>query len=214
MAVYSCYQGDNGVLIASVAQLYLKAKQRICDPTYGKGVFWRDIDSSTYELYASDLVTVPNRKWDFRKLPYPDHSFDHFVFDPPYAHNPGTLLVDPNYKNAATTRGFYHRDIMDLYRDGLRVAKRLLKPEGLCWVKCQDEIESSLQRWSHIEIFEMARAEGFFGKDFFVLVQSKRPVVQHAQQQHARKAHSYLWIFKVPSQQEVKLLKRHKIWPA
>ncbi len=100
---------------------------------------------------------------------------------------------------------------MSLYLEGMREMKRVLKPEGLLWVKCQDEIESSYQRWSHLEIYEMAKHLGFFGKDLFVLKQARYPKIQHEKQHHARKCHSYLWVFKLPSEREKKQLAKFGI---
>lgn len=55
-----------------------------------------------------------------------------------------------------------------LYRGGLREARRVLRPNGQVWVKCQDEIESGRQCWSHIEIRAIARKLGFKAKDLFI----------------------------------------------
>jgi DNA modification methylase len=206
MPTYSCYEGDNAVLVSKVVELYLKKGQTICDPTWGRGVFWRQVNLADYKMYASDLVTCPEARYDLRHLPYGDAFFDLGVLDPPYAHNPGHMLVEPNYQNAATTRGFYHKDIMNLYLEGMREMKRILKAEAMLLVKCQDEIESSFQRWSHIEIYEMAKRLGFFAKDLFVLKQSRFPKIQRENQKHARKCHSYLWVFKLPSAREAKQL--------
>ena len=63
-------------------------------------------------------------------------------------------------------------------------------------MKCQDEIESGHQRWSHIEFLEIAREIGFEAIDLFVLVQMQQPVYRQLAQQHTRKNHSYLWIFR------------------
>ena len=63
-------------------------------------------------------------------------------------------------------------------------------------VKCKDEIESGRQRWSHIEVHEIARRLGMANQDLFVLTQKHDPMIQSPNQQHARKNHSYLWIFK------------------
>jgi len=212
MPIYSCYQGLNSDLIRAAADLYLKPGDWICDPTWGKGVFWKKVNLSHYTLTASDKVTCPNAPWDCRHLPHSARFFDVVVLDLPYAHNPGQMIVDGNYKNAQTTKGMYHVDIMRMYFDSMREAKRILKPEGMLWVKTQDEVESSFQRWSHIEIYLMAVKLGFFGKDLFVLMQQNRPVIQHKRQQHARKCHSYLWVFKLPSAAEKHQLKKHKIW--
>jgi len=197
--VFSSIVGNNADLIYEVAKLYLRPGDRIADVTYGKGVFWRKIDTSKYEMFVSDLLTVPERLYDFRNLPYSDNYFDVVVLDPPYSHNPGYMIVDANYHNRETTKGFYHDDIIRLYRDGIIEAYRVLKPGGLLWVKCKDEIESGIQRMSHTDVRICAEDVGFFIQDFFVMVQSRRPVVQHHRQLHARKNHSYLWIFKKPT---------------
>lgn len=210
--IYTAHVGDNKKLIAHVAQMYLKKDDKIADVTYGKGVFWKGINLENYSFYPSDLLTCPERLYDFRELPYKNNIFDTVVFDPPYCHNPGKLIVDANYRNAETTKGMYHKDIINLYKDGMIEAVRTLKEEGMLWVKCMDEIETSLQRWSHIEIYNIAIELELFAKDFFVLVQSRYPVIQHKKQKHARKNHSYLWVFKKPSDKEKKLLLRHKIW--
>jgi hypothetical protein len=85
---------------------------------------------------------------------------------------------------------------MQLYEKGMTEACRILKPGGLLLVKCQDEVESGRQRWSHLEIYEIAKRLGMAGHDLFVLVQKRNPMIQRANQKHARKNHSYLWIFK------------------
>jgi hypothetical protein len=107
------------------------------------------------------------------------------------------MLVNSNYKNRETTQGCYHADIIQLYRDGMREANRILRPHGLMLVKCQDEIESSKQKMSHIELYDIAVKElGMVVQDLFVLFQKRRPVIQHKNQKHARKNHSYMWVFR------------------
>jgi len=183
--------------MAEVARLYLKDGSKVADITYGKGVFWKEIDQSHFELFASDLLTCSDCPYDFINLPYNDKEFDIVVFDPPYCHNPGHMITDKNYQNRATTRGFYHKDIIELYRLGMTEGVRILKKNGFLWVKCKDEIESSQQQMSHIEIHDIAVKElDLYVKDLFILMQKNRPVIQFKNQQHARKNHSYLWIFK------------------
>jgi methylase of polypeptide subunit release factors len=192
--VLTACQGTNADLIAEVARLYIKHGQKVCDPTFGKGVFWAKLDRSQFELSASDLITT-EVKHDLRKLPYPDSTFDHFVFDPPYAHWPGKMRVEECYQNTLTTKAHSHDAILNLYRDGMVEARRVLKDRGMLWVKCQDEIEHGHQRWSHIEIKEIASALGFEAVDLFVLLQNTQPVYRHVAQKHARKNHSYMWMF-------------------
>jgi hypothetical protein len=118
--LYSSVVGHNDVLVSDVASFYLKEGQKVADITWEKGVFWRKIDLTKYDFHRSDLITCPESKYDFRNLPYGDAEFDTVVFDPPYVHNPGRLIVGANYRNAETTRGMYHDDILKLYVDGMK----------------------------------------------------------------------------------------------
>jgi hypothetical protein len=195
--IYTSYTCNNYTLIANAAALFFQDGWTIADVTYGKGVFWRSVDVSKYIFHPSDIMTCPDTAYDFKHLPYEDASHDVVVFDPPYAHNPGRMIVNDNYQNAETTKGFYHKDIMQLYYDGMKEAYRVLKVDGLLLVKCKDEIESSLQKMSHIEIYNYAvNVLEMIAEDLFILTQKNAPVIQFKKQQHARKNHSYLWIFR------------------
>lgn len=100
--VEAIVHGDNADLIKAVTSLYAKDPDvTIADVTYGKGVFWRKCPH--IDVTGSDLVTVPDRPYDFRDLPYDDRSFDIVVLDPPYVHSPGNHMTDANYQNAQTT---------------------------------------------------------------------------------------------------------------
>ncbi|WP_315076255.1 DNA methyltransferase [uncultured Clostridium sp.] len=185
--IYTVHQGRNSGLIKSVAELYFNEGDKIADVTYGKGVFWREIDLSKYEVVGTDLKTGT----DFRDLPYKDNSFNHSVIDPPYARITNLKGMVDCYN---TTRFTTHEEIIKLYEDGLKELVRITKEDGYILCKCQDEICGGKQRWSHIEILDIANKLGLYAKDLFILVNSSKPKPIH-KQQHARKTHSYLWIF-------------------
>lgn len=209
--VYTCIEGRNNNLISDVLSLYAKPGFVIGDVTFGKGAFWDGIDLSPYRIIGSDIVSKADALkthtkycknltllWnvDFCHLPYKDKIFDMIFFDPPYTHNPGTMLIESMYRNAQTTKRFNHKDIVDLYREGIQEAKRVLKIGGFLCVKCRDEIESSRQCWAHREVYDIATTElGMYPKDLFILKQMSYVYIQHKTQQHARKNHSYLWVF-------------------
>jgi len=188
--IYTVHTGDNSGLIKKVSELYFKDGDKIADVTYGRGVFWRQVDTSKYEIIGTDLKTGT----DFRNLPYDDDAFNHTVIDPPYARITNLQGMVDCYN---TTRYTTHDEILELYRAGLKELKRITKPGGYIFVKCQDEIYGGKQKWTHIEIHEMAVEEfGFYTKDLFVLVNTRKPKPLY-KQQHVRKNHSYLWVFQV-----------------
>ncbi len=204
MKVYSTVTGNNADLFEHIAPLYIPENAKIADVTYGKGVFWKNIKRN---VINSDIKTVPERPYDFTDLPYKDEIFDIVVLDPPYMHNAGRPIVNDNYQNKETTKGFYHDDIIKLYHAGIKEAKRILKKEGLLFIKCQDEIESGIQRWSHIEIYNLCISEKLYGKDLIILNQKNNPHIQY-KQKHVRKKHSYLWVFQKVSENKFNNLKR------
>lgn len=197
--VFTAYTGNNSDLIPNVARLYLKEGDRIADVSFGKGVFWRNVDLSKCHFHPSDICTCPDAPYDFRNLPYDDASFDVVVLDPPYSHDPGKgMVANTAYRNRENTGGLNHDGIVRLYADGMKEAKRVLRPGGLLWVKVQDEIESGRQRMTHIEVHYHAVELGMTAQDLFVMVRPAAPPVQHPQK-HARKNHSYLLVFRTGS---------------
>ncbi len=213
MTVYSTYHGTNADLLAQVMRLYVEDGERVADVTYGKDVFWRECDLTRFRLFVSDLLPPPVPEQDdlfvrqpyervaadLRALPYRTSCFDVVILDPPYIHNPGQHVTDKRYNNASTTGGMYHADILrELYARGIQEAYRVLRPGGRLFVKGKDEIESGEQCWSHRELHDAAIRCGFQAKDLFILhAQATTSSERWERQLHARKNHSYLWVFLV-----------------
>ena len=199
MAVYSAYVcASNSELLPHVLELYAPAGNglRVADVTYGKGTFWKLVDLEQYDFHPSDMVTCPEHPYDFRALPYESGTFDLVVLDPPYMHSAATVMesINRGYQNNETTSGLSHDGIIKLYAEGMVEALRVLKPGGYLLVKCQDEISSGKQCWSHIEIMQAGRVMGLECLDLFVFVQAGCPAIREPMQIHARKRHSYLWV--------------------
>jgi DNA methylase len=187
---------NNADMILDAAKLHIPDGAIVADVTYGQGAFWTKTDTTRFKFLPSDLLTCAERPYDFRNLPYDDGSIDIVVFDPPYIHTTGTHMTERRY-NGGTTNGLTHAGIVELYEDGMREAARVLKPNGQLWVKCKDEIESGRQRWTHMEIEKIALRLSMFGKDFFVVTPKSRTAINGPwkTQRHARKTHSYMWVF-------------------
>lgn len=180
--------GTNADLFSDILRLYIPDGSIVADVTFGKGVFWRNVDTSKYVVKSSDLMDGI----DFRSLPYGDGSMDAFVLDPPYMHDGKTVhkALNENYRNShePTTS---HASVIRLYCGGILEAARVLKKKGVIIVKCQDETEGGKQRLSHVELIHILILLGFEIVDQFVLVQERQPIMRHDYQKSARKNHSY-----------------------
>lgn len=187
--------GSSADLIKEVAKLYASDPDiRIADVTYGSETFWKK--TANLNVTGSDLLTVPDRPYDFRNLPYRNNQFDIVVLDPPYLPSVGQHMSDQRYKNSMTTPYMPYSEIRTLYRDGMRETTRVASRQ--VWVKCKDTVQAGQQCFLHIHVFQDAEELGLIGRDMFILnATSRSPNSRWSIQHHARKPMSYLWVFDV-----------------
>ena len=199
--VLSVFTEGNDRAFPQILSLYVGPGSVVADVTYGKGVFWRRIPTGMYELRATDIQDGV----DCRNLPYQDGEIDCVVLDPPYMHSPGGTAhqvhspFEDYYRNNGSgnrTKSKYHEAVLELYQEAGREAYRVLRDRGVLIVKCQDEVCSNRQRFTHVEIMQYYESLGFAAEDLFVVVRNNRPGVSRAVRQvHARKNHSYFLVF-------------------
>jgi hypothetical protein len=205
--ILSAHLGGNAEVFPQVLGLHVPDGATVADVTWGKGVFWAKIPPQKYTLLATDLKTGT----DCRELPYENDSIDCVVLDPPYmeglfrqstSHMAGGgshSAFRENYSEGKATHGIgpkWHGAVLDLYFKAGIEAIRVLKPDGVLVVKCQDEVSANRQWLTHIEIINEYTNHGLYCKDLFVVMRTNRPVVSRLKkQEHARKNHSYFLVF-------------------
>lgn len=225
--ILSAYVARNNEVFPQVLDLHVDDGATIADLTYGKGVFWKDVDLSQYEVYASDLdpeKSPSGHPVDCRNLPYEDDSLDVVVLDPPYAEgfyrrNKDQLAggdgsheqFRKNYSNGEvldTNGSKYHQAVLDVYYKAGIEARRVLKEDGTFIVKTQDEVSANTQELTHIQITNFYEGElGFYTKDLFVVVRSNKPAVSGMHTQvHARKNHSFFMVYEMDTNEPVNVL--------
>jgi len=209
---YSAHVGLNAEIFPAILKLHVKDGAKVADVTYGKGAFWKFVPDGRYITVFSDLNTgslleeATIGKYDCRRLPYEDATFDALVLDPPYMHTPGGTAYEsmPAYENCYRNNDTdapeglkYHDAVLGLYVEAAREAARVLKKKGVLIVKCQDEVCAHKQRLTHVEIINEYAKLGFYCDDLFVVVQTNLPGVSRmVRQKHARKNHSFFCIFR------------------
>ena len=199
--VHSAYAESNEKVFPRILGLYVAPNSTVADVTYGKGVFWRNVPQGAYRLLPTDIQDGV----DCRDLPYGDGEIDCVVLDPPYMHTPGGSAhtghsaFERHYRNNGTgnrTDRKYHEAVLSLYEDAGAEAYRVLRENGVLIAKCQDEVCSNRQRFTHVEIMRAYERIGFVAEDLFVVMRRNRPGVSRtARQVHARKNHSYFLVF-------------------
>lgn len=90
-------------------------------------------------------------------------------------------------------------ELVDLYKGALAESWRVLRPGGVLVMKCQDKVSSGKQYMMHCDIYTMAKETGFCPVDLFILLAKNRLIADwQRNQKHARKYHSYFWVFQKP----------------
>jgi 16S rRNA G966 N2-methylase RsmD len=223
----STYVARNNEVFPKVLDLHVEEGATIADVTWGKGVFWKNIDLNNYEVYASDLdpeKSPSGYSVDCRSLPYENNSLDVVVLDPPYAEgffrrNKEMLAggdgsheqFRKSYANGEvldTNGSKYHQAVLDVYYKAGMEAHRVLKEDGTLIVKTQDEVSANTQELTHIQITNFYEGElDFYTKDLFITVRSNKPAVSGMHKQvHARKNHSYFLVYEMDTNDPVNVL--------
>ena len=198
--VRSAYVDGNAKVFPLILGLYVAEGSIVADVTYGKGAFWRNVTLQNYNLRFTDILDGV----DCRDLPYEDGTIDCVVLDPPYMHSPGggTHLGQPAFEEHYRNNGAgnntdkkYHEAVVELYKEAGEEAFRVLRERGVFIVKCQDEVCTNRQRFTHVELIQAFEQLGFVAEDLFVVVRQNKPGVSSTVRQvHARKNHSYFLV--------------------
>ena len=208
--VLSAHVGTNAEVFPQVLDLHVPLGATVADVTWGKGVFWRDVDTTAYKVLPSDI----SMGVDCRDLPYQDASVDCVVLDPPYMEGFYRTASDQKagagshksfaeaYSNGTEISTKHHgtyrwqESVTDMYIEAAHEAYRVLKPQGVFIVKCQDAVSANRQWLTHVDIINACNGMGFVPKDIFVVVRTGKPGVSKLHTQvHARKNHSYFLVF-------------------
>ena len=208
--VFSAYVRNNEEIFPLILSLYVPIGSEIADVTYGKGVFWKKVNPSDYNLHFTDIKTGV----DCRNLPYENCSMDCVVIDPPYMEgfyrrNSDHLAGNGTFSSfrEAYSDGSiyeqkkdtpkYHDAVLDMYYSAGCEAARVLKSKGIMIVKCQDEVSANKQHLTHVEIINEYTKHGLTIEDLFVMIRNNRPSISTLKKQvHARKNHSYFLVFR------------------
>ena len=206
--ILSAHVGDNEDIFPQILDLHVEEGSLVADVTFGKGVFWKQVDADAYDLRATDIR--PEKSPDgtgvnYHDLPYDDSELDAVVFDPPYANGlfnsdrregeDDAWLVE-QYGTTAGGDTTGHDAVLREYAGGAKEAKRVLRNDGAFIVKTMDQVAGGEQHLTHVDVINLCEEVGFTTTDLFVVVRSRRPNSPGVStQQHARKNHSYFLVF-------------------
>lgn len=190
---------SNFEAIKNIMELY-NIERFDLDCTYSKGAFWKDLPSpvNKSDIYPSNDTVVEASS---ENLPFGDGSMKSIMYDPPF------VIAGSSYKNnkegssiiAKRFEGYAnYRELTENYFNTLKELYRVCEKGGFVVMKCQDTVSGGKNHFTHCLIMNMAMQIGFYPRDMFVLTSNVRINsfgTKWTKQEHARKYHSYFWVF-------------------
>jgi len=172
------------------------------DCTYNIGQFWKNLPQPKYKTdLLPKLPDVVQASSDNLKN-FENETMKSIMFDPPFLiggetykdNDDGSSIIPKrfgSYKNFDELKKHYYGTLKETYR--------LLQDKGILVFKSQDVVASGKNYFSHCLVMNMALKVGFYPKDLFILIAKSRINCFNGKkwknQYHARKYHSYFWVF-------------------
>ena len=167
------------------------------DCTYSIGKFYHEIKEPKYKM---DIIPMMDCiQADSRYMPFKNNSMNSIIYDPPFMF--GNHGQQKNY--SATKRYTMYKsyeELKDNYIKTINECYRVLKEKGILVFKCQDFTDTKTTLL-HNEVYNWAIESKFYAKDLFILINEFKIINTTLKQKHARKFHSYFYIF---SKQKIK----------
>lgn len=187
-------------ILENIIRLYIPSKKIDCDLTYSEGKMWKGLPIPSYRFdkfpQADDVCPLADVEHLTEKV-------DSCIADPPFVISYGGS-VDETGKtkvegsNLISDRFSCFRNELEMQEANaylLSQAHQILNENGILIYKIQDTVSSGRQIFTHIWIVSHAQKSGFELLDIFILIKKHRLISpKHANQQHARKYHSYFLV--------------------
>jgi hypothetical protein len=194
MPVISSVGYSDKDIITSIIELHNNGQNFELDPCYSIGNFYKTtgIAVPKYRFDINPQVAGVIQA-DVKNIPLPANSIRSVIFDPPFMF--GTHGQTKNYQMTKRFSMFDSFDeLQNMYVGALKEFSRILVKNGIVAFKCQDYTDSKTTM-THALVYQWATDLGFYAKDLFILVFGARIYNSTLKQKHARKFHSYWWIF-------------------
>lgn len=190
-------------ILNDILFLYNNGNAFDLDPTYSKGVF-----------YKNGIVPEPIMKYDkfpqtpdtiqacSDNLPIQSSSINSICFDPPFVLSGKTYKESSDDSCKISKRfGCYYSfdELKQHYYGSLQEFHRILNEHGIVVFKCQDTISGGKQYMSSYYVMKSAIELGFYVMDLFVLEATSKMTSfggRWKQQRHAMKYHSYFYVLR------------------
>ncbi len=190
---------DEQQIIRDILYLHGDGNYIDCDPTFSKGNFYKKGLPKPKYIFDLHPQTKDTIQASANKLPLKKESINIIMFDPPFV-----IGGKPKETNKVNSNIIAHRfgifqswnELEIMYKNSLIEFYRILKPKGIVIFKNQDTVSSGRNYFTHCWLWNICTELGLIPIDLFILVKTNVLLGKTYKQRHARKYHSYFWVFK------------------
>ena len=198
---------DQHEIIRNILTLHCGGGNIDLDMTFSKGGFYKN--GVVRPKLAVELDQELAKKHgvicaDCTALPIESASQRVVILDPPFGIGSGASL-NRIVKGRNITPGRFscfpnHDALFGFVSKAIGEAYRVLAHKGILILKIMPVVACAKQHMTHIHAANVAREIGFYFLDEFVLMAKARPISgKIKRQQHARRFHSYFFVFRKDS---------------
>lgn len=184
-------------ILCNILKLYVQTKTFDCDLTFSVGNFYRIIDTPPlkFDKYPQKTDVLPLSKANDIK----QCSLQSVVVDLPFIVNSDNNGNFSKHSKLARRFDFFtsETELYKTYDDMIKLAYDKLSYGGFLIIKVMDVYGVNGQLWISNYVQNKAKEYGFIHDDTFILIaRTKYLYFNGKQQRHARKYHSYFFVFR------------------
>lgn len=196
------YSDNQKDILEAILTMYVGSSTFDCDLTFGGGNFYKNLPMPKF------IYDIRHELHDVRPIDeaglLPESSMGSVVIDPPF-----NIRIKKEGEHKSVIHKRYssfgsEQELKDTYHELMQLAYRILKSGGIFVVKTQDTSFNRKQIWTHTLVERYAQDLGFELEDLFIKTQDHVMLIPTLRQQvHARKYHSYFYVFRKPLAEQV-----------
>lgn len=185
-------------ILSNILRLYVHSSTFDCDLTFSKGYFYKQIPlpQNRFDKYPESDDVLPLEQTSTLT----DGCFKSVVVDLPFIVGKGkkeSSMIGQRFSAFDTIDELYGAN-----DNMLSLSFRILRPKGFLIMKTMDCFNAGKQQWISFYVQKKAAEIGFNLVDTFILISSTKLFTnQGLVQHHARKFHSYFFVFQKPLKQ-------------
>lgn len=199
MRIKSIINGRDPEVLHSMLNFYKRPEGKIVDLTCNRRRMWKGLDTQKITFCDIDPEVNPDIVCSYTQTPFADGEVAVIVMDPP--HLPSAAGTDTSLNHFVSNYGLnksVHGDnISSVFLPFLTEAKRILKPDGLIFVKLVDFVHNHRRQWTLVDFINDVRlVDGLTPCDLIVKCDPCAGNLKSGKwkkSHHARNAHCW-WI--------------------